>query len=652
MKSSRKFACLRWAILFSWLGLSACAFAPWPKSAIDGATPEVRVSQAQEQLQEKPEAAAPRKDVFVTQEQAITELLAEAEKARSHKQYDEANALYDRVKQLAPNNVRAIAGKAGIEREKNHVQQLEIARALIAKKNSDAALSIVRGVLIEEPQHADALQLQRELREQKESPRREPPRLKPPFDKPVTLEFRDVNIKMLFESLSRATGINFILDKDIKTDTKATAFINKAPIEDAIEMVLATNGLQKKALTETSALIYPNTPQKIKDYKELMIRSFYLVNASAKQVAATLRTVLKSRDVVTDDRLNMIVMRDTPEVVRLAEKLVAANDLADPEVMLEIEVLEISRSRWQELGIVYPNKLAVATSASATALTLQALRSTFRNGAVDASQINVSPNPTANFKKTADDINLISNPRIRVRNNEKAKVLVGDKIPIITTTSTANVGISENVTYIDVGLKLDVEPRITLDDFVNIKIGLEVSSLGDPVKNSAGLTIAYKIGTRNASTLLRLKDGETQILAGLILDDERKSANKLPALGDIPLLGRLFSDHTDSKSKTEIVLAITPHILGNISRPNAEVSEYWSGTETGITDRPQINVPAGGGVVSRFLNQGLIAPPVDPAPEVAPEAAAPAVIEPGSIPAFVQPPANNAIDGLNKPTPP
>ncbi|MEQ1600475.1 MAG: secretin N-terminal domain-containing protein [Methylophilaceae bacterium] len=641
-------------MLLPLLGMAGCAFAPWPKSAIAGATPEARVANAQEKLHKKPEAAIPRKDMFVTQEQAITELLSAAEKARSNSDYDEANALYERVKELAPNNVRAIAGKVGIEREKNHVKQVEAARVLLAQKNADAAFSILRGVLIEDPKNAEALKLQREIRALKESARSEPPRLKPPFDKPVTLEFRDVNIKMLFESLSRATGINFILDKDIKTDTKATAFIKKAPIEDAIEMVLATNGLQKKALTETSALIYPNTPQKIKDYKELMIRSFYLTNASAKQVAATLRTVLKSRDVVVDDRLNMIVMRDTPEVVRLAEKLVAANDLADPEVMLEIEVLEISRSRLQELGIVYPNKLAVATSASATALTLQALRSTFRNGAVDASQINVSPNPTANFKKTADDINLISNPRIRVRNNEKAKVLVGDKIPIITTTSTANVGISENVTYIDVGLKLDVEPRITLDDFVNIKIGLEVSSLGDPVKNSAGLTIAYKIGTRNASTLLRLKDGETQILAGLILDDERKSANKLPALGDIPLLGRLFSDHTDSKSKTEIVLAITPHILGNISRPDAEVSEYWSGTETGITDRPQINVPASGagGAANRFNN--AIREPIQPEPEpsATPDAVAPAAAEPGSIPEFVQPPVNNVIDGSNKSTPP
>jgi general secretion pathway protein D len=202
----------------------------------------------------------------------------------------------------------------------------------------------------------------------------------------------------------------------------------------------------------------------------------------------------------------------------------------------------------------------------------------------------VSPNPAVNFRKTTGDVNLLSNPRIRVRNNEKAKILVGDKVPIITTTSTANVGVSENVQYVDVGLKLDVEPRITADNFVNIKVGLEVSSLGDKTNTRNGATV-YTIGTRNADTILRLKDGETQVLAGLISDDERKNASKLPGLGDIPLLGRLFANQQDQKTKTEIVLAITPRIISNIVRPKAEISEYWSGTESVITDKPDISIP-------------------------------------------------------------
>jgi general secretion pathway protein D len=303
-------------------------------------------------------------------------------------------------------------------------------------------------------------------------------------------------------------------------------------------------------------------------------------------------------------------MRDTPEVIRIAEKLVASNDLADPEVMLEIEVLEVSRSRLQELGINFPNQISVnnivegtSTITSGTAGALLATNKTFTSQQLTVDSFNnltnkslsVSPNPALNFRKTTDDVNLISNPRIRVRNNEKAKVLVGDKVPVITTTSTANVGISESVTYLDVGMKLDVQPRITLDDFVNIKIELEVSSLGGATTTKNGATV-YTIGTRSASTQLRLKDGETQVLAGLILDDERKNASKLPGLGDLPFLGRLFANQANKKAKTEIVLAITPRILGNISRPNAEISEYWSGTDVQINDKPQISVPMGGGL--------------------------------------------------------
>jgi len=603
--------------------LSSCAFSPWEKSAVKGKTPEERASSAQKKASAKPEAAIPRKDVLVTQDQAITELLTEAEKARDNSKLAEAGALYERVIALAPNNVRAISGKASIERQQKQQVRIEEARKLNSAKNSDAALAILRGVLMESPKNVEAFALQSEIRSQKPLARIEPPKLKPPFNKPVTLEFRDVSVKMMFEALSSATGINFILDKEIKSEEKATAFIKNTPIEEAIEMVLATNGLQKKALTETSALIFPNTVEKNRSYKELMVRSFFLTNASAALIDKNLRNLLKCKDIVVDERLNMIVIRDTPEVIRIAEKLVAAYDLADPEVMLEIEVLEVSRSRLQELGIAYPNQIsinnlvqvptAILSGASAAVTTTNTLTSqqltvdNFNN--LTNKSFSVSPNPALNFRKTTGDVNLISNPRIRVRNNEKAKVMVGDKVPIITTTSTANVGISESVSYLDVGLKLEVQPRITLDDFVNIKIELEVSSLGGSTTTKNGATV-YTIGTRAANTQLRLKDGETQVLAGLILDDERKNASKLPGLGDIPLLGRLFANQEDKKTKTEIVLAITPRILGNISRPNAEISEYWSGTDVLINDRPQISVPMGGAFRLERELQPIIEPQV------------------------------------------
>ncbi len=632
--------------------LSSCAFAPWEKSAIKGDTPEAKVAVVQQRADAKPEATVTRKDLLVTKELAVTQLSTQAEQAAAKGQYQEAAGFYDRILSFLPDDPMAAKGKILIEQKKAQESKIEQATTLANNNQPEPAKEVLREVLIEDPQQAKAIALQNQIDQQLNPVKITPPVLKPPFDKPVTLELRDANIKVVFEALSRATGINFILDKDIKPDTKATIFIKKARIDEAIDLVLSSNGLQKKALSENTALIFPSTPQKFKDYKDLVIRSFFFTNTSAKQVALLLKTMLKTKDIFVDDRLNMLVMRDTPEVIHIAEKLIAANDLEDPEVMLEIEVLEITRSRLQELGLVFPNQLAVVTP---DALTLESLKS------LKSGNFGVSPNPALNFRKTTGDVNLLSNPRIRVKNNEKAKILVGDKVPIITTTSTANVGISENVQYVDVGLKLDVEPRVTLDNFVNIKVGLEVSSLGERTVTRNGATV-FTIGTRNASTVLRLKNGETQILAGLILDDERKNASKLPGLGDIPLVGRLFANQEDRKSKTEIVLAITPKIIGNITRPQVEITEYWSGTESLISDKPQITVPATNGAQSPQdklreqvrlrqlqLNDNQEIAPQEPALAIPEQAAPQAAEHPASTlnPPEVEPIPNTIDDNPN-----
>ena len=594
-------------LLYGLIGLlltqvPSCAFAPWEKSIDKTKVSDEQLKSAKKAAVKASEEVLARKNLLVTTELATTKLFADAEQAQLKGQYDEALVIYDHVLELLPDEPNALSGKLKVERALSQSKKIDSARVLMDDNKFDEAKDTVHQVLLENPQQAQAKQLQLQLDEKLPPPNARPPQLKPQFDKPVTLELRDANIKVVFEALSRATGINFILDKDIKPDTKASIFIKKARIEDAIDMVLSSNGLQRKMLAENTMLVFASTQQKQKDYQDLMIRSFYLSNTTAKQVAALIKSMLRTKDIFVDDRLNMIVMRDTPEAIHIAEKLVAVNDLADPEVMLDIEVLEVSRSRLQELGIEYPNRIAVnslipiTTVTSATGVVASSTVNTASQLTLagllglNKSRFDVSPNPAVNFRKTTGDINILSNPRIRVRNNEKAKILVGDKVPVITTTSTANVGISENVQYVDVGLKLDVEPRITADDYVNIKVGLEVSSLGERTITKNG-AVVYTIGTRDANTILRLKNGETQVLAGLISDDERKNASKLPGLGDIPLLGRLFANQQDQKTKTEIVLAITPRIISNIVRPNSEVSEYWSGTDSLITDKQQVNVP-------------------------------------------------------------
>ncbi|HXU41187.1 MAG TPA: secretin N-terminal domain-containing protein, partial [Burkholderiales bacterium] len=332
---------------------------------------------------------------------------------------------------------------------------------------------------------------------------------------------------------------------------------------------------------ENTVLIYPNTPQKARDYKDLVVRSFYLANADAKQTATMVRQLVKTRDLFVDEKLNLLVVRDTPEAVRIVEKLIASQDLAEPEVMIEVEVLEVSHNTLEKLGIDWPSQVAAGVIGAGGVpgqITGKEL-SGFNSGLV---RITVSdPLIALNLRQQAGRTNILANPRIRARSREKARIHIGDKVPVITTTAGATGFVSESVNYLDVGLKLEVEPQVYLEDDVGIKVGLEVSSVGAQTKTSSG-TVAYTVATRNTATTLRLRDGETQILAGLISDEDRRSASQVPGLSKLPVLGRLFKSTDDNVTKTEIVLLMTPRVVRNIERPSARIEHFSSGTDAEV----------------------------------------------------------------------
>jgi general secretion pathway protein D len=246
--------------------------------------------------------------------------------------------------------------------------------------------------------------------------------------------------------------------------------------------------------------------------------------------------------------------------------------------------LEIKRSRLMELGVSWPASLSLAplTTAAGGPLTLETLRG-LRSDNIGVSGL--SAKLTAN--KTDGDSNTLANPRIRVRNKEKASIIIGDKVPSITTTVSPGASgfVSESVNYIDVGLKLNVEPTVYLNNEIGIRISLQVSNLVSSMTTKSG-TNAYQIGNREAQTVLQLKDGENQVLAGLISNEDRSSGSKVPGFGSLPILGRLFGTTTDGSDKTEIVLSITPRLVRNIVRPPAMESEFNAGTEMGFQRRP------------------------------------------------------------------
>jgi general secretion pathway protein D len=580
----------------------------------------------------------------------IGALLAQADAQRGADRLDEAEALYRRVIALAATNTRARAGLDALASLRRQRQRLDEAQALIAQGRPAEAGQRLRQVLAENPAHAQALSLQRQLDALDERvAQTRPPLLAPKLRKPVTLDFRDANLKAVFEALSRTTGINFVFDREVKPDIKVTLSIANISIEDVIGVLTVTNQLESKTLNDNTVLIYPNTPAKQKDYRELTVKTFYLANADAKTVSTMLKTVLKTKDLYADEKLNSLTMRDTADAIVLAGKLIAAQDLAEPEVLLDVEVLEVKRSRLTEIGIDPPGKFTVlnivpnpstvvSTATGATTVVNNTLTTTQltldRLRGVSGANVGID-NPSLNLRAENGDTNILANPRIRVKNRDKANILIGDRVPVITATSTANVGVSETVSYLDVGLKLEVEPQVFLDSEVGVKVSLEVSNIVREVRSRSG-TLTYQIGTRLATTHLRLKDGETQALAGLISDEDRHSAVGLPWLLDLPLLGRLFSSERSDRSKTEIVLLITPRVVRNLVTESPDRNEHAGGTEA-MVGLPQLRLHGPGRMAmppASGASRGPAAPAAgEPEPEPAPaEPEAPAPAAPASAP--------------------
>lgn len=549
---------------------------------IDEDKPEAGLAQIETAVRLDPDNQEYRVQYFQRREVFIYRWLLQVETAKAEGRWDDAQAYLQRVLKIDPENTRAKVGISGLQAARKHAQQLDDARVQFDKNDLGSAERSVRQVLMEAPSDPAALKLKKEIDARKLLGNRTSTVLRSKLDRPITIEFKDATIRAVFESISRVAGINVIFDKEVRPDLNVNLFVRDAKIEDVIRFVLVTNQLEQRILNSNTLFIYPNTPQKQKDFQELQLRNFYLTNANAKEVAAMLKSLVKAKDIYIDEKLNLIVMRDTPDSIRVAERIIAAQDIAEPEVMLEVEVLEVGSNLLDTIGIQYPSQISAGiVGAAGTPGTVTLPEFLNRNaGLVRVSMSD--PALTLNLLHQSGDTNLLANPKIRVKNHEKANVHIGDKVPVITNTATATGLVSQSINYLDVGLKLDVEPTIYLDGDVGIKVGLEVSSIAKQIPNTNG-SLAYQIGTRKASTSLRLKDGETQILAGLINKEDRRTSSGIPGLSQLPILGRLFSNDSGAKSKTEVVLLITPHVVRNIVRPEAPLEEFSSGTEAAIS---------------------------------------------------------------------
>lgn len=554
----------------------------------EGRTDEA-LAALQKASQDDPQNHYYRQEYFRERDLTVTRWLIRADSLRSAAQFDAADELYRRALKYDPANARAAQGLAQLETDRRHRRLVADAERLFKAEKYRDAMDVLGPVLTENPAQRDARELQRLIEEKTARPAVALLQLRSSVTKPISLELKDVPLRTVFDVIARAGNLNFLFDKDVRADQRTTIVVRDAQVEDVIRLILATNQLEQKVLNESTALIYPNTPQKLREYQDLVVKTFYLANADVKQTANLIRTILKTRDIFIDEKLNMLVMKDTPNAIRLAEKLVAAQDIAEPEVMLEVEVLEIGYNRLLQLGARFPDSAALGVVGASTGTATPGVLSLSELRSRDSSLVRLTlPDPLflLSLSQTDGQTNLLANPRIRVKNREKAKIHIGDRVPVITTTAAVAGGfVSQSVTYLDVGLKFEVEPLVYLDNDIGIKVSLEVSSITNTIQDSSGGRV-YQIGTRNTSTSLRLRDGETQVLAGLIDDEDRRNATRIPGLGDFPVLGRLFSNQTTNNTKTEIVLLITPRLIRQLTRPDARTVEFSAGTEASSSGGP------------------------------------------------------------------
>lgn len=539
---------------------------------------------------ENPDNPQYRNWLKVLQDKQKTARINVADALLTQQQFTEAEAAYQAILNTDNQNQSAKNGLQRTRQAQNHAMMLSNAEAALNKGETTTAQNVLRAILAENSQHDGAKKLYEKIEQQRTDKVSAVPSMQAAFKKPVTLELKNTPIKSAFEYISKAGSLNFSYDEQLSDAIRVNLFLRNTPIEDAIDVILTSHQLGKKVLNANTLLIYPQS--RAQEYQELYVRSFYLNNMDAKRAMNLIKTVLKAKDVYVDEKLNTLVIRDTLENVQIAEKLIASQDLNEPEVMLEVEVMEINRRNLEQLGMQYPTQIGLGVQGNARGsatgtpipgkLTFTELK--HFNGSMGVFSVN-DPAVVLNLLHQDTDTNLLANPKIRVKNRDKAKIHVGDKIPVLTSVANAQGFVSQTVNYLEVGIKLDVEPIVQLLDQVSIKVGLEVSNITDQVKTDTGV-LAYTIGSRNATTTLQLKNNETQILAGLFRDDTQKVSRKVPGLGSLPLIGKLFSDDSNDKRKNEIVLLITPRILHNLTPASATYTIFPSGVNhSGVANR-------------------------------------------------------------------
>ena len=480
-----------------------------------------------------------------------------------------------------------------------------------------------------------------------------PPELKPLSREPINLKISN-DSRIVYETIAKLRGITVIFDPDLQSRRITTDLVD-VTIEQALDVVALESKTFWKAVTPNIIFVVPEQAQKRKDYDDYVVKTFYLSNTVQPQelteIVAGLRQIADLHRIQPITSQNAIVIRDTPDKLAVVEKILRDVDRAKPEVVVQVSILQAVLSRMRDLGITPgssavlnfspPNSTSSSSSSSTTgSTTVPSLTLKQLEGLTGADYSITLPGASAMAMITDNTTKIIDNPEIRVVDGQSAKLRVGDRVPIATgsfqaglgATSTAGVInplVNTQFQYQDVGVNIDITPRVHLNHEVSLKVVVEVSSVTGSV-NIGGINQPI-ISQRKIEHDVRLKEGEVSVLGGLFEQTQTKTVTGWPGFDKIPFLRYFFSEETLSKEDEEILIVLQPHIVRLPELTAENLRSLSTGTDTNVQVRreegakPAVPAPPAIGAPATAAPQ-----PAPPGPPVAqaPAAAAPAPAAP------------------------
>lgn len=414
---------------------------------------------------------------------------------------------------------------------------------------------------------------------------------------PDSLVFREASSRDVFISIARFAGLNVAFDTAFR-DAPMSIELQHSTLEEALAAVTASTRTFYRVTAPKTVTIIPDTPAKRREYEEEVIRTFYLSNADLKETLDLLRIVVDNRRLSPITATNAIAIKDTPERIAAAARVISAIDKARAEVVIDVELLEVDRTRVREFGLQVASPGADGIQGGADVnrsdLSLRTLRNLTQ---ADVFLANV-PGLYYRLLKTDSNTRTLANPQLRTSEGLAAQARFGERVPIPVTTFApiATGGVNQqpitSFNYENIGVNIDITPRIHHNDDVSLSIKVEVSSI-----SGTGFGGLPTFGNRQINTTIRLRDGETNLLAGLIRDDERRVLRGVPGLSDLPVVGRLFAANRVETQETDIVLVLTPRVIRVLDLTESDLRPFRVGREgaPSVIEAPAAPTPPGPG---------------------------------------------------------